>query len=189
MVSAARVEDLARALSVGQEKLGGCRLVTIDGPAGAGKSTLAGALAGALAGTASMPAAMIVPMDDLYDGWAGLNEELFARLERSILLPLSRGRPAQYRRYDWSASDFGESTTVDPPVTLILEGVGAGDPVTRRWANLSVWLDVPGDVGAERARLRDPGITSADWDVWLDLQGRYFAQVDNRASADVKLKR
>ena len=54
---------LAEQVRAAPAKLGRTRLVCIDGPAGAGKTTFAARLADAL-----VPDAVVLHMDDLYDG-------------------------------------------------------------------------------------------------------------------------
>ena len=55
-------------------RLGPVRLVAIDGPAGSGKTTLAGALSDELVGRGAKAA--VLHLDDLYDGWTGLEGSL-----------------------------------------------------------------------------------------------------------------
>ena len=70
-------------------------LVCIDGPAGAGKTTLAEQLLAIRAN------AVVIHMDDLYDGWINaLDEKLTARLVTQIREPFVAGHPIEYQRYD-----------------------------------------------------------------------------------------
>ena len=54
---------LVRAAGI-RPRLGGVRVIAIDGPAGSGKTTLGDALA--------ERGAAVLHLDDLYDGWSGL---------------------------------------------------------------------------------------------------------------------
>ena len=69
-------------------RLGGTRLVCVDGPAGSGKTTFAGRLAAALGADA-----VVVHMDDLYAGWTLTGA--VARLRAGVLRPLADGRPGR----------------------------------------------------------------------------------------------
>ena len=89
----------------------------IDGPAGSGKTTLAGAVA-ELAGDARL-----VHMDDLFEGWDGL-PSVDAQLDR-LLRPLAEGRPGSFRRYDWDRARWAETVAVPPAPLVVLEGVGS----------------------------------------------------------------
>ena len=98
-----RVVDL---LTVRPMTLGNGRLVCVDGPAGSGKTTLAAAIA------ATVPASVVVHMDDLFEGWDGL-PTVDAQLD-SLLRPLATGEPGSYRRWDWDAGAWAERVTVEP---------------------------------------------------------------------------
>ena len=70
------IDDLA-ALVRRQPAVGAMRLVTVDGPSGAGKTRLAGRLARAL------DRAPIVHLDFFYPGWDGLAAVL-SRVARAV---------------------------------------------------------------------------------------------------------
>src|SRR4051794_41387260 len=77
------------------------RLVTVDGPSGAGKTRLAGRLARAL------DRAPIVHLDFFYPGWDGLAAGVELAVDW-VARPLAAGRPARWRRYDWVTGRFAE---------------------------------------------------------------------------------
>jgi uridine kinase len=184
------LDRLAERIQEGPARLGACRLVTIDGLAGAGKSTLAASLATSLSHVA------VIHLDDLYEGWNGLNDECFDRLDRWILQPLRLGLPARYERYDWALATFGAEVIAQPEPYVIVEGVGAGDVVTRPWATLRVWLEISEEAGVARGMARDlaaspsgEGLAAAkeNWALWQRNQAAYFAATENRVAADVRI--
>jgi len=74
------------------------RIVAIDGPAGAGKTTLANRLKENI----KDQSIEIIHMDDLYDGWQNsLTPALGKVLDLSICAPVSKGKSFQYRKYNW----------------------------------------------------------------------------------------
>ncbi len=161
--------------------LGRTRLVCIDGPAGSGKTTLAGALAAFVAHRASVAE---VHMDDLYDGWAGLATAP-ERVARDIVDPLRDGRPGRYRRYDWLAGRFAETRDVPPVDVLVLEGVGAG---ARRYADAIttlVWVEAPADLRLRRGLARDGEDQRAHWERWMCDEQAHLAAEDTRDRADL----
>src|ERR687886_2225086 len=96
-------QALAVRVLAGPARLGGTRLVAIDGPSGAGKTVFADRLAGALRQEGGPPS--VVHTDDLLDGWAD-QVTFWPRLEEWVLAPVRRGEPGAYRRYDWHAGSF-----------------------------------------------------------------------------------
>lgn len=156
--------------------LGSGRLVCIDGPAGSGKTTLAAAVAGATR-------APVVHLDDLYEGWDGL-DGLDAQL-RALLRPLAAGRPGSYRRYDWDAEAFAETVEVAPAPLLVVEGVGAGASGHRELVTVLVWVEAPRALRLRRGLERDGHHLREKWWAWQATEDRHHVAHATRARADL----
>jgi hypothetical protein len=157
--------------------LGDGRLLCVDGPAGSGKTTLAGAVA------ARRPEARVIHMDDLYDGWDGL-PRLRAPLA-GLLRPLARGEAGSYRRYDWHAGRFAETVTVPPGSLLVLEGVGSGSRAHADLITVLAWVEVAPDLRLRRGLARD-GIALADrWRQWTVDEDLLFRREGTADRADL----
>jgi hypothetical protein len=157
--------------------LGDGRLLCVDGPAGSGKTTLAGAVA------ARRPEARVIHMDDLYDGWDGL-PRLTAPLA-GLLRPLARGEAGSYRRYDWHAGRFAETVTVPPGSLLVLEGVGSGSRAHADLITVLAWVEVAPDLRLRRGLARD-GIALADrWRQWTVDEELLFRREGTAERADL----
>ena len=158
--------------------LGAGRLISVDGPAGSGKTTLAAELA---AGSG----AALIHLDQLYDGWGGL-PGIGSTLDR-LLRPLALGRPGTWRRYDWHAGAFAETVTVEPTELLVLEGVGSGSAAIADLVTVLVWLDAPPGVRKRRALDRDGETFAPHWDRWTAGETTHFAAEQTRQRADVRI--
>lgn len=129
---------------------GDLRIVTIDGRAGGGKSTLAESLSPLL------DDAPIVHMDDLYRGWDdALTTGLASTLKDQILTPLAFGKVGSYRAWDWHRNRLGEIRSIPRHPFLIVEGVGASQRVVRPFATTMVWIEIAPSLGLERVLRRD----------------------------------
>lgn len=156
------------------------RLICIDGPAGAGKTTLAEALAMALSSTA------IVHMDDLYNGWAEtLAEDLADRLQSWLLAPLAAGEVLRLPRYDWLGENFSAAEELPAADYLIVEGVGSGQRVMRSRADLIVFLDIEADIGCQRVANRDGAEVASHMADWQLLERSHFAREGTRQAAEL----
>jgi uridine kinase len=156
--------------------LGSGRLICIDGPAGAGKTTLAGQVGNA-------GGALVVHLDDLYPGWDGLFDVDRRVLE--LIGPLADGLTGYYRRWDWTDSEYRETHHVDPADLLVLEGVGSGN---RAWSDLVttlVWVEAPPDVCLTRGLERDGEDQRELWQKWKRDEQRLFTEQGTRARADL----
>lgn len=156
--------------------LGKGRLICVDGLAGAGKSTLAGALARATG-------APVIHSDDLLAGWAGL-PGLGATIE-ALLRPLAAGRASTWRRWDWHTSAWAESHRVLPTPMLIIDGVGSGAAAYDELITTLVWIEADRDVRLERGLARDGEQMRAEWVTWQDDEGAVHTRDRTRGRADL----
>lgn len=175
----ADVAALAARVSATPPRLGTTRLVTVDGPAGSGKTTLAGLLGVALGGSP------VVHMDDLYEGWSGLGPGIWDRLNGQVLAPLAAGRPARYQVYDWDAGRFDRWADLPVPRALVVEGVGAAARPVDAYASLRVWVEAPRDLRIARGVARDGEALRAQWLRWAEVEQAHFTADRTRDRADV----
>jgi uridine kinase len=172
---------LAAAVRAAPPQLGSTRLVCIDGPAGSGKTTLAGRLAAALGDDAA-----VVHMDDIYAGWTLTGAA--ARLAAGVLGPLSAGRPGAYHRYDWIAAWFDDDATPVPVAqVLIVEGCGSCPRLIDPWATLRIWVEAPASLRLARGLARDGEELAAHWRRWQREERALFEAEDTRARADLRV--
>lgn len=172
------VDAVLARVDAGPARLAGGRLLCIDGPAGAGKTTLAEAVLEARAGA-------VVHLDDLLDGWDAPLTGLVTRLVTDVLTPLAAGRAASYRRYDWVAGAFAERVPVPPVDLLVVEGVGAGSTAVADHAAAVVWVEAPHDLRRQRGIARDGDAFAPHWDGWARREAEHFAQERTRERSDL----
>ena len=165
--------QIAHAVLARPPRLGNTRLVCVDGPSGAGKTTVAQRIAAGLAQLSGLNAP-IVATDDLLDGWAD-QFSFWSRLEDEVLAPIAAGRVASYRPYDWVAGHFRDDP-VTVPVTglLIVEGVTAARPAIHAHTTLTVFVTAPAVVRHARALARDGEALRPQLERWWRAEDAYF---------------
>jgi hypothetical protein len=167
------IAELAARVLSGPARLGGVRLVAVDGGTGAGKTVFAGRLAEAL--RQSGAAVEEIHTDDLLDGWDDL-VTFWPRLEQGVLDKLRHGRPGSYRRYDWHAGRFGaDEVAVPVPDVLVLEGVTSARRAIRAELTLGVFVTAPRDLRLARALARDGAELRPRLLRWLAAEEAHFA--------------
>lgn len=158
-------------------RLGGGRLLCVDGPAGSGKTTLA-------AGVAALVAdAVVVNTDQLLDGWTGL--PTLPALLAGLVEPLARGEDSSYRRYDWPTGAYAGAVRVPRASLLVVEGVGAGCRALAAYRSLLVWVAADDEQRLRRVVERDgPGVAPY-LERWVADEAAHFAAEGTRAAADL----
>ena len=160
------------------------RIVAIDGPAGAGKTTLANRLKENI----KDQSIEIIHMDDLYDGWENsLTPALGKVLDLSICAPVSKGKSFQYRKYNWIESKFGALLDFSFPKILILEGVGSGQRVVRKYLDELIWIDISASVGLQRVLQRDGAYLEKEMEIWQMRENFHFVADNTRDSATIRI--
>ena len=188
-----RGDEAPRAISVSELSAGisaveapTTRLVLVDGLGGAGKSVLAAALAGKLG-------APVVCGDDFYRPSAqrrrraaeGIGASFdWRRLERQVLVPLSRGESARYQRYDWDEDRLGDWISLPGQETVVVEGVYLLRDELRRYASVSIWVETLREVRLARGIERDGEAARSRWiDEWMPAEDAYVSAMRPMAAA------
>jgi hypothetical protein len=168
---------LARLVRAAPARAGTCRIVAVDGPSGAGKTSLAGALAAELG-------AQVVPMDDLIPGWGGVAAGPPIAL-RDVVTPIARGNDGAFRRYDWVAGAYAEWCPVPHAGFLVLDGCGSGSRPLAPYLALLIWVDADRDLRLARGLARDGEAFRPHWSAWEGDSQALFAVEGTAGRADV----
>jgi len=174
---AEKFAELASRIRRSTPRLGEVRLVAIDGPGGAGKSTFAQRL------SASLDDAPIVATDDFASwqdplGW-------WDRLEREVLRPLARGKAARYRAYDWTRRRPGRWRQIPVSEVVILEGVSSSRRAVRDRLSFAIWIETPRDQRLARGLDRDGVVMTDQWQKWMAEEEAHFAKDPAADEADL----
>jgi uridine kinase len=155
------------------------KVVAVDGPGGAGKSTLAERLAQSLGG------AQIVRTDD-FASWS-IPLDWWPRLVEEVLEPLARGERSRYRCSTWSTEQPEDWKEVAPAEFVVLEGVSASRAAFRPYLTYSIWIETPRDVRLQRGLARDGEEARGQWEQWMAEEDAYVARERPHERADAVL--
>lgn len=159
-------------------------IITIDGPAGAGKTTLASHLSTSLGNYFSTT---VIHMDDLYNGWHDPFGEPFLDALRTITEAHLAGKVCEIQKYDWYKSEYGPSIIHSPAQLLILEGIGSSTSHIREFVSASIWIDIKPEDGLQRVLTRDGTSIENEMQQWLKTQEAFFTLEESAELADFAL--
>jgi len=161
-------------------------LITIDGPAGSGKTSLASLIESSL--TSAGEKVYTIHMDDLFDGWKNaLSYSLQDRI-LAIIKEAKQSSQITVPQYNWGRAAFGEPRSIPTPETLILEGVGSGQSAVREFVDISLWLDCPSEIALSRAIARDGVELSELLKRWQLQEAAHFLLEKTESAADYRVK-
>jgi uridine kinase len=169
--------DLATTIASLAPSCGPVRLVAIDGPGGAGKSTFADRLA------APLGVPPVVHTDDFATWETPL--DWFSRLQAQVVDPLAAGRPGRYQRYDWVRRELAEWHDVPVAPVVILEGVGSARKAIADRLVFAVWIETPADLRLARGIERDGEDSRDFWTSWIKGEIAHYVEDRTRDRADL----
>ena len=155
--------------------------IAIDGPSGSGKSSLAKYISSEISGTS------IVHMDDLYRGWLLTIGPNLTRELLSIVEQLRATGSAFYSKYDWHENLVLPPSELKVENLLILEGVGSAQAALEDRIDLRIWLEVPVEIGLQRAIARDGQQIAPFMESFLEEQDAYFTTEQTKERSDFHL--
>ena len=160
---------------------GVCLLVAIDGPGGAGKSTLARLLKEQLKTLGWLVA--VVKHDDFYlPSHQRANQQAevigcdfdWERLRDQVLTPIREGRLADYQRYDWETDVLSEWRTISVSDVVLVEGVYTMRRELADLYDLKIWVECPRELRLARGIARDGEKARPTWEEdWMPKEDDY----------------
>ena len=159
-------------------------IIAIDGPAGAGKTTLAHDLALALASHYSITE---IHMDDLYEGWDNALTPQLTEVLTRLVDSHQQKKPYSLSTYNWHEGRFNPPSQIDESELLILEGVGSGQQAIRDSLSALIWIDIDDSQGLTRVLARDGDAIENQMRKWLATQEQHFRDEGTQKAADFVL--
>ena len=166
---------------------GDTKIITVDGPAGSGKTTLANELAHELGD--SVGEMSVIHLDELYEGWdSALDEKLFERISAWILAPIRSGLNPKHLKYDWRQGKY--TTWSELPLTpvVIIEGVGSGHTSLRELVSQAIWVEADEHLLLDRVVQRDGEAVRDEMLIWKSREQIYFDLNQVKESADIQVR-
>jgi hypothetical protein len=147
-------------------RFGDCVVITIDGPAGSGKTTLALTL------EREIDSSYTIHMDELYEGWGSTMTPTLTSKLITILESVAKDESVLFTPFNWLGNCPGTPISVKAPKYLIIE---------------AIWIEVPEDEGLARVLERDGPEVAEFMPSFIEAQAAHFSKEDTKKSADYHL--
>jgi uridine kinase len=174
--------DLFQQIKVKAAELDRTLVISIDGHAGAGKTTLASAIESNFSGVE------VIHMDDLYRGWLLTLGPTLTRELQSIMEQLNEEKIITYSKFNWYKNEIDEPTTIKAPKILILEGVGSGQESISGGVDIKVWVELSPEEGLERVFAREGRSNASEMELFLLDQAAHFTAEQTHERSDFQIQ-
>ena len=166
---------------------GDTKIVTIDGPAGSGKTTLANELSNEWAD--SLGVMSVVHLDELYEGWDdALGQKLFDRIAAWILEPIRNSLSPKHLKFDWHQGKYASWSELPLTPIVIIEGVGSGHSALRNCVSQAIWVEADDDLLLDRVVQRDGEVVRDEMLIWKSRERSYFELHDVKQAAHIHMQ-
>jgi len=180
MVHVSELSEIVTKVDDSSLKCGGTKLITIDGPAGSGKTTLAISL------SKLFNDCPIIHMDEIYEGWqSALTTKTSKDLVNWIINPLLEQSVIVFNKYDWALGKRLGQVVINYPKVLIIEGVGSSVIEVSKYACLKLWIEVSPEIGINRVLDRDGQDIQAQMESWQTQEKNYFIENKTKENSDI----
>ena len=153
------------------------QVILIDGPAGAGKTTLSLKMQAELN-------CQVVHLDYVYDGWDGAFSKALTERLIALITAFKSGNNFKLSVFNWEQMNFDSTRVITAGDTLIIEGVAAGQSAVRALGDQLYWVEVEDEIGLQRVLARDGASFESVMRRWKEREAEHFRQERTRDFAD-----
>ena len=165
-------------------------VISIDGPCGSGKSTIAEELR-------KETSCNVLHMDDFYLPFANRDKNWmnmiaghmdFNRLIAKVLRPYKEGRKTEYISYDCHSDKYLQEIDIDLNKPLIIEGSYSSHPCLNEYIDYKIFIDIDSKLQKERLTKRNPKVVDKFISMWIPFENNYFEALKIRDASDLVIK-
>ena len=172
---------------ISDKGLGNRFVMSIDGPCGSGKTTIANELEKECGYN-------ILHMDDFYlpfqkrdKNWMNIiaGHMDFERLIENVLKPYKQKRKTNYISYDCHSDKYLQEIKVDLDKPLIIEGSYTSHPKLDEYVDIKIFMDIDKDEQVKRLKKRNPDVVDKFLSMWVPFENNYFTTLNIKEKSDL----
>ena len=175
---------------IDDKKLSGQVVISIDGPCGGGKTTLANEIEKSLGYN-------ILHMDDFYlpfqkrdKNWMNMiaGHMDFDRIIDTVLEPYKNKQKTNYISYDCHSDKYMQEIPIDLDKFLVIEGSYTAHPNLLKYVDLKIFVDIDSDEQVKRLTKRNPDVVDKFLAMWVPFENNYFKELNIKENSDLVVK-
>ncbi len=165
-------------------------IISIDGPCGSGKTTLAGKI------SKTIPI-NVVHMDDFYlpfykrdKNWMNIvaGHMDYDRLIKNVLIPYKENKKTNYVSYDCHSDKYMQEIEIDLSKLVLLEGSYSSNPLLDEYVDFRIYVDIDSDTQIERLTKRNEKLVDKFISMWIPFENNYFLSCNIREISDMVVR-
>lgn len=174
---------------VNEKGLSGQVVISIDGPCGGGKTTIANEIEKNLGYN-------ILHMDDFYlpfqkrdKNWTNIiaGHMDFDRIIDTVLEPYKNKQKTNYISYDCHSDKYLQEIPIDLDKFLVIEGSYTAHPNLSKYVDLKIFVDIDKDEQVKRLTKRNPDVVDKFLSMWVPFENNYFNTLKIKDNSDLVL--
>ena len=172
---------------VRDKKLSGQVVISIDGPCGGGKTTVANEIEKTLGYNILHMDDFYLPFDKRDKNWMNIiaGHMDYDRLIENVLIPYKEKRKTNYISYDCHSDKYLQEIPIDLDKFLVIEGSYTSNPILDKYVNAKIFVDINKDEQVKRLTKRNPSVVDKFLSMWVPFENRYFEELKIKDNSDL----
>ena len=172
---------------IDDKKLSGQVVISIDGPCGGGKTTLANAIEKDLGYNILHMDDFYLPFDKRDKNWMNIvaGHMDFDRLIENVLKPYKECKKTNYVSYDCHSDKYLQEIPIDLDKFLIIEGSYTSHPKLDDFVDLKIFVDIDSEEQVKRLTKRNPKVVDKFLSMWVPFENKYFEKLSIKNNSDL----
>ena len=172
---------------IDEKNLTGQVIISIDGPCGGGKTTIAKMIEEELGYNILHMDDFYLPFDKRDKNWMNIiaGHMDFERLINNVLIPYKEHNKTNYISYDCHSDKYLQEIPIDLDKFLVIEGSYTSNPILDKYVNAKIFVDINKDEQVKRLTKRNPSVVDKFLSMWVPFENRYFEELKIKDNSDL----
>lgn len=172
---------------VNDKKLSGQVVISIDGPCGGGKTTIAKMIEEELGYNILHMDDFYLPFDKRDKNWMNIiaGHMDYDRLIENVLKPYKEKKQTNYISYDCHSDKYLQEIPIDLDKFLVIEGSYTSNPILDKYVSAKIFVDIDKVEQVKRLTKRNPSVVDKFLSMWVPFENRYFDELKIKDISDL----